>query len=89
MELSAGRLRKITGFDAGVTSFDYADAGAGAGALRGVTCANGLRLTHEYDAQLRLAAVKVGDTNRLRLEYDGKNRLIAYTLEPAASGSSR
>jgi len=82
VELSSGLVSKITSFDQGVTTFDYADKGDMTGALRGVTCANGLKLANVYDPQQRLAAVAMGAERRVSLDYDAKGRVVGYALEP-------
>lgn len=84
VELSAGLIRKVTGFDASVTTFDYHDQGSLAGAPRNVSCANGLKLAHEYDSDGRLKAVTVGSDRRVRLAYDAKGRVVMYACELVA-----
>jgi YD repeat-containing protein len=87
VELNDGLVRKVTGVDGGVTTFDYHDKGNLAGAPRGVQCANGLKLAHEYTADERLKAVAVGTTRRVRLGYDAKGRVNEYAWEPLAGGT--
>ncbi len=82
VNLDNGRMRSMTGFDGGQTSFDSHKDGALAGMPRLITCANGLELAHNYDANNRLLAVNVGNTYRVRLEYDKQGRVIAYAWEP-------
>lgn len=83
VNLDNGRIRSTTGFDGGQTSFDNHKDGAFAGMPRLITCANGLELAHNYDANNRLLAVNVGNTHRVRLEYDKLGRVIGYAWEPA------
>ena len=80
--LSGGLLRKVVGFDGGVTTFDYQQIGDAVGALSGVICANGLKLAREYDAAHRIAAVQVGAERRVRIEYDTEGRVSAFIVEP-------
>ena len=82
VELSGGLIRRVTGFDNGVTAFRYNDAKGLAGSLGGVKCANGLDLRHEYDDKGRLTAVAVGADRRVRLGYDARGRIVAYLWEP-------
>jgi RHS repeat-associated protein len=84
VELAGGLVRKVTGFDGGTTTFDYYTDARLAGALRGVTCANGLELADEYDEQERLKAVIVGASRRVRLEYDQDGRVVGYVWEGAS-----
>ena len=83
VNLENGKIRSTTGFDGGQTSFDNHKDGALAGMPRLITCANGLELAHNYDANNRLLAVNVGNTHRVRLEYDKLGRVIGYAWEPA------
>jgi len=87
VELNDGLVRKVTGVDGGVTTFDYHDKGKLAGAPRGVQCANGLKLAHEYTADERLQTVAVGTERRVRLGYDAKGRVNEYAWEPLAGGT--
>ena len=73
----------MTGFDGGQTSFENYKDGALAGLPRLITCANGLELAHNYDANNRLVAVNVGALRRVRLEYDKQGRVTGYAWEPA------
>jgi len=79
VELTHGLVRKIAGFDMGVTSFEYDNKDE---TLRSVTCANGLKLANDYDANRRLASVSLGAERRVKLEYDVDGRVVGYILEP-------
>ncbi len=81
LELADGLVRKVTGFDGGVTTFDYDRRYGLAGAPRGVNCANGLKLAYEYDPEGKLRAVEVGDERRVRLGYDDQGRVTSYALQ--------
>jgi RHS repeat-associated protein len=81
VELSAGRVRAMTGFDNGRTSFEYHKDGPFAGMPLSIVCPNGLKLEYEYDDAGNLAAVKVGTDRRVRLEYDAQGRLNVYSWE--------
>ena len=83
VNLDNGSTRSMTGFDGGQTSFENYKDGALKGMPRLITCANGLELAHNYDANNRLLAVNVGNTHRVRLEYDKLGRVIGYAWEPA------
>ncbi len=81
-ELAAGRIRRVTGFDEGVTDYQYAAKNDRTGRLTQITCANGLELKHDYDEEGRLDSVTVGAVRRVRLEYDTQGRITAYVMEP-------
>ena len=85
-ELKDGRIRKITSVDGGVTIFDYHDKSNLVGAPRGVQCANGLKLAHEYTEDGRLQTVAVGTARSVRLGYDAKGRVNEYAWEPQTDG---
>jgi len=84
IEMADGLVRRVTGFGNGVTSFAYHKQPDGAGLLSSVHCANGLELSHTYDAAGRLASVEVGPERRIRLAYDAENRVVAYALVPVS-----
>ena len=81
VELANGLARRAVGFDGGTTVFNYHTDGELAGAVRNVTCANGLELASEYDAENRLAAVGVGPSRRVRLMYDQQGYVVEYVWE--------
>jgi RHS repeat-associated protein len=81
VRLANGLVRQVAGFDGGVTHYDYHQRGPLAGRPRSVLCANGLRLSLNYDRQARLSDVEVGSTRRLRLSYDDQGRLVGYGWE--------
>ena len=83
-EFKDGRVRKITSADGGVTLFDYHEKSNLVGAPRGVQCANGLKLAHEYTEDGRLQTIAVGTARCVRLGYDAKGRVNEYALEPLA-----
>jgi RHS repeat-associated protein len=79
-----GLVRQVRGFDRGVTTFSYVNTGTIAGALAGVTCANGLKLAHQYDQNGLLESVVVGNRRRVRLGHDQKGRVVEYAVESVA-----
>lgn len=87
VELKDGKIRKITGVDGGVTTFNYNEKSNLTGAPSGVLCANGLKLAHEYTEDGRLLAVAVGNERRVRLGYDAKGRVNEYAWEPVAGSN--
>ena len=83
VNLYNGRIQSMTGFDGGQTSFENYKDGVLAGMPRLITCANGLGLAHNYEANNRLVAVNVGSLRSVRLEYDNQGRMTGYAWEPA------
>jgi len=83
VNLENGRIQSTTGFDGGQTSFANYKDGAISGMPRLITCANGLELAHNYDANNRLVAVNVGALRRVRIEYDKQGRVTGYAWVPA------
>jgi len=62
VELAGGRVRRAAGFDGGNTVFEYHDDGDLAGAVRKVTCPNGLALARSTTRRTGLPPLELGRT---------------------------
>ncbi|MCG8343901.1 MAG: hypothetical protein MI685_01920 [Chlorobiales bacterium] len=80
--LSNDRVRELTNFDGGRTSFSYNNDGSSKGFLASIKCPDGLELVYDYNANRLLSTVEVGNQRRVRLEYDDQGRVVSFALQP-------
>ena len=80
--LSNDRVRELTNFDGGRTSFSYHNDGSSKGFLASIKCPDGLDMVYDYNADGLLSTVEVGNQRRVKLEYDDQGRVVSFALQP-------